>query len=104
MATTGPAATAAAAATSTAFLDDQRNLGMTLNRWKLIPSPAFLPMGAAGYDPHPIVEALVLQGVNTWTLFVSLRELDIDDLKFNANLFNSEPIQLSDMLSLTLHG
>ena len=93
-----PAATAAAAAASrdfleaaaaaTAFLDDKRKLGMAMNRWAEIPSPAFLPMGSAGYDPHPIVESLVLQGVNTWTLFVSLRESDIDDLKFNANLFN----------------
>ena len=88
MATTGPAATAAAAAATTAFLDDKRKLSMALNRWALLPSAAFLPMGPAGYDPHPIVESLNLQGINTWTLFISLRESDIDELKFNANLFN----------------
>ena len=84
MATTGPAASAA----TTAFLDDKRKLSMALNRWVDIPSPAFRSILDVGYDPHPIVEALNLQGINTWTLFVSMRESDIDDLRFNANLFN----------------
>ena len=88
MATSAPAATAAAAAAARAFLDDQRKLGMAFNRWAEIPSAAFIPMGDPGYDPHPIIEALVLQGINTWTLFISLRETDIDLLRFNATLFD----------------
>ena len=83
-----PATTAAAEAAARAHLDDKRKLGMAFNRWAETPSPAFLPMGAAGYDSHPIVEALVLQGINTWTLFVSLRESDIDLLQYNHTLFN----------------
>ena len=73
MATTGPAATAAAAAAARAYLDDKRKLSMGLNRWAEIPAPAFLSMVTTGYDPHPIVEALNLQGINTWTLFISTR-------------------------------
>ena len=94
MATTAPAAPAAAAASAAAakaaraFLDDQRKLSMALNRWAEIPGPAFLSILHAGYDPHPIVEALNLQGINSWTLFISLRELDIDDLRFNTVLFD----------------
>ena len=91
MATTGPAtgpAAAAAATAAAAHLDDQRKLSMALNRWVGIPSPAFRSAMAPGYDPHPIVEALNLQGINSWTLFISMRESDIGDLRFNANLFN----------------
>ena len=84
MATTGPAASAA----TTAFLDDKRKLSMALNRWVGIPGPAFRSALDPTYDPHPIVEALNLQGINTWTLFISMRESDIEHLVFNSNLFN----------------